>query len=76
MTNNQSRREFLTQNAMGVGSMALAWLLHQEQLLAKPAGVATGPRAFDMTAKQPHYAAQANAMISLFMHGGPSHMVK
>ena len=38
---------------------ALAWLLQEEQLLAKPAGVSTGPRSFDMTPKQPHYAPQA-----------------
>ena len=70
----QSRREFLTQNAMGVGGIALAWLLKQDQLLARPANIVTGPRVFDLTTKQPHFAPRANAMISLFMHGGPSHM--
>jgi hypothetical protein len=24
--------------------------------------------------RQPHFAPKANAMISLFMHGGPSHV--
>ena len=71
MFSNQSRREFLTRNALGVGGMAVAWLLREERLLAKPAGVSTEPRAFDMTPKPPHYAPQAEAMISMFMHGGP-----
>ena len=34
-----SRREFLSRNALGVGSVALAWLLNQERLLAMPANV-------------------------------------
>lgn len=74
MSYNRTRREFLTHNAMGVGGMALAWLLHEERLLAKPAGITTEPRTFDLTPKQPHFTGQAAAMISLFMHGGPSHM--
>ena len=74
MFGNQSRREFLAQNAMGVGGVALAWLLKQEKLLAKPAGIATAPATFDMKPRQTHFEPQAKAMISLFMHGGPSHM--
>ena len=31
-----SRRRFLARNAMGVGSVALAWLLREERLLATP----------------------------------------
>lgn len=34
-----SRRQFLARNAMGIGSVALAWLLKQERLLAMPANV-------------------------------------
>ena len=74
MINNQTRREFLTKNAMGVGGIALACLLQEENLLARPANVTVGPRSFDMKPKQPHFAPQANAMISMFMHGGPAHM--
>ena len=70
----QSRREFLAQNAMGVGGMALAWLLQQEKLLATPADVARGPVRFDTEPKTPPRTPQATAMISLFMHGGPAHM--
>ncbi len=74
MQTPQTRREFLTQNAMGVGGIALACLLQQERLLAKPAGIGTASQAFDMKPRATHFAPQANAMISMFMHGGPSHV--
>ena len=69
-----SRRRFLTENAMGVGLVALASLLKDEQLLAKPKSVKLGPQVFDLTPKKPHFQPRAKAMISLFQHGGPSHM--
>jgi hypothetical protein len=69
-----SRRQFLARNAMGVGNVALAWLLAQEQLLATPASVPRGPQINDLKTRPPHFAPRARAMISLFMHGGPSHV--
>ena len=66
------RREFLSCGA-GVGSVALAWLLAQDKLSAKPPSVATRPHN-DLLPRRPHHAPQAKAMISLFQHGGPSHM--
>lgn len=69
-----NRRNFLAQNAMGIGGMALAWMLNEEQLLAMPGDAPRGIRHFDLSSKQPHFAPRANAMISLFMHGGPAHM--
>src|SRR6187397_2207595 len=69
-----TRREFLARNAMGVGSVALAWLLGQDRLLATPPAIPRGPQSFDLKPKRPHFAPRARAMISLFMHGGPSHM--
>src|SRR5262245_15999926 len=69
----RTRRQFLAQNAMGLGGVALAWLLRQENLLAAP-HIPRTDAAFDMTAKPPHAPARARAMISLFMHGGPSHV--
>ncbi|MCA9221587.1 MAG: DUF1501 domain-containing protein [Planctomycetales bacterium] len=59
---------------MGVGGLALAWLLQQEGAVAKPASTSTEPASFDMTPKQPHFAPRAAAMISMFMHGGTSHV--
>ncbi|MCA9242036.1 MAG: DUF1501 domain-containing protein, partial [Planctomycetales bacterium] len=59
---------------MGVGGMALAWLLGQEKLLANPATIPQAQQTFDTRPKTPPHDPQAKAMISLFMHGGPSHV--
>lgn len=69
-----TRREFLGRNAMGVGTVALAWLLREEGVLATPADVPREEPARDMLPRTPHHQPRARAMISLFMHGGPSHM--
>src|SRR6266704_6322921 len=69
-----SRRRFLARNAMGIGSVALAWLLQEESLLATPPSMPRGPQSFDLKPKVPPLRPQAHAMISLFMHGGPSHI--
>ena len=68
-----TRREFLARNALGIGTVALASLLDQESLLAKPPALRDRPPT-DLLPRQPHFAPRANAMISLFMHGGPSHV--
>ena len=69
-----SRRNFLAQHALGMGSVALATLLREERLLATPTDIPRGQQSFDLRPKRPHFAPRANAMISLFMHGGPAHM--
>lgn len=69
-----SRRHFLAHNALGIGGVALAWLLQQEQLLATPSTVAPTRPTFDLKPKEPHAAPRAQAVISMFMNGGPSHM--
>lgn len=69
-----SRRDFLNRNAMGIGSVALAWLLHQERAGAIPKNIAKQNQTFDLSPKKPDFAPRAKAMISLFQHGGPSHM--
>ncbi|MFN0199399.1 MAG: DUF1501 domain-containing protein [Planctomycetaceae bacterium] len=77
MLNNlipSSRRDFLARNAMGIGGVALAWLMQQDGAFARPANVQTEKPVFDMLPKKPHHTPRANAMISLFMHGGPSHV--
>lgn len=68
-----SRRSFLANNAMGIGSIALAWMLQQEQLQAKPKSVTAKPFN-DLKPRPPAFEPRAKAMISLFQHGGPSHM--
>src|SRR5690348_9821935 len=68
-----SRRHFLAGQGLGLGSLALAWLLEQESAAA-PAKPELERVTFDVVAKPPQRVAQANAMISLFMQGGPSHL--
>lgn len=69
-----TRRAFLADNAMGLGVVALASLLAEENLLGVPKNVQLQPPTFDMKPKGPHACARAKAMISLFQHGGPSHI--
>jgi hypothetical protein len=73
-TPQSSRREFLSQHVLGIGSVALATMLKQENLLATPANVPRGQTTYDLLPKQTHFEPRAKAMISLFMHGGPAHM--
>ena len=74
LTNLVSRRRFLQTNALGIGSLALAWLLKQDNLLAEPSRPELEVRHFDLLAKPPQFQPRAKAMISLFMQGGPSHI--
>src|SRR5207302_2807519 len=67
-----SRRHFLASNAFGIGSVALAWLLQRDGLLADVVRPELEQQKFDVLAKQPDSRPRANAMISLFMQGGPS----
>ena len=69
-----NRRQFLRHNTMGIGGLSLGWLLNRDKLPATPPAVPRGEQSFDLTPKQPHHTPKAKAMISLFMHGGPSHM--
>ncbi len=69
-----NRRHFLATHAMGIGGIALAWLLNEEGLLGAPFRPELEPRRHDLTPKPPHFPPRARAMISLFMQGGPSHI--
>lgn len=70
-----SRRHFLHANGFGLGTLALAWLLRQDKLLAGPVKPhIEGLPRYDLLPKTPHFAPKAKAMISLFMMGGPSQM--
>ncbi len=57
-----SRRELLSKAGMGIGSLAFL------DLMSREAKAATNPLAPQAT----HHAPRARAVISLFMHGGPS----
>jgi len=69
----QTRREFLSRSAFGIGAIALAHLLNRDNLLASPAKVGEN-LPLDLKPRPPHFAPRAKAVISLFMHGGPSHV--
>ena len=77
----RTRRDFLTHYGGGLGGIALAHLLAEDKLLQAAAGkpksanhIPRAQRSFDLAPKEPHFAPQAKAVISLFQHGGPSHM--
>ncbi|MDR3406529.1 MAG: DUF1501 domain-containing protein [Chthoniobacter sp.] len=70
-----SRRHFLHANGFGLGSLALAWLLKQDGLLAAPVKPnVDGTIRYDLLPKKPNFDPKAKAMINLFMMGGPSQM--
>lgn len=69
-----SRRRFLLECGGGVGAMACAWLWQSEVAWAAPRRVAAGATSFDLRPKAPPAPPRARAMISLFQHGGPSHV--
>lgn len=75
-----TRRELLHRAGEGIGSLALAWLLNHEGLLAAPA-TNGGPACADSSGiqspfspRKPHHEPRAKAVISLFMDGGVSHL--
>ena len=69
-----NRRHFLRHNSLGIGGMALAWLLNQSKADAKKKLLPKNRQDFNLEPKSPPKPASAKAMISLFQHGGPSHM--
>ena len=64
---HQSRRDFLTTSASGIGTLALASLLQQDGLLAAES-VATDPLA----PKPAHFAPKAKSCICIYLEGAPS----
>src|SRR2546421_12945970 len=70
----QTRREFLTTTANGLGLMALGALLTEEGLIA-PALAAPAAALNDPLSRQPpHFAPRAKNCIFIFMEGAPSQM--
>lgn len=66
-----SRRDFLSRVGAGFGSLALAYLLEDQAVLAKTVET-TGSSL--LASKAPHHPAKAKSVIWLFMEGGPSHI--
>ncbi|HEU5117223.1 MAG TPA: DUF1501 domain-containing protein [Isosphaeraceae bacterium] len=69
-----SRRTFLTSSGFGVGAFALAHLLGQDGLLAQEPKKPGENLPLNLHPRPPLLVPRATAMISLFMHGGPSHV--
>ncbi len=68
--NSLGRREFLLRSGVGLGGVALTWMLHHEQ-----AGAASIPnQASPLDPKLSHLPARAKSVIFLMMEGGPSQM--
>jgi hypothetical protein len=57
-TNSISRRHFLRRSGLGIGSLALADMLHQEKLVASPQAT--------------HFPGKAKSVIHVFLNGGMS----
>ncbi len=64
----RTRRAFIRDSFCGFGSIALASILREPSLRAGTHA------ASPLAAKSPHRPARANAVIFLFMAGGPSHL--
>src|SRR5947209_20144858 len=69
----QTRRDFLTSTASGIGLLALASLLRDEGLLAAEATAAgPGAAADPLAPKLPHFAPKAKRCICIYLEGAPS----
>src|SRR4051794_15045487 len=67
-----SRRTFLRETGLGVGTLALAHLLQQDGLLNAVAPPRRSPGGADLRPRPGHFPAQAKAVIMLMQIGGPS----
>ncbi|HCR28702.1 MAG TPA: DUF1501 domain-containing protein, partial [Opitutae bacterium] len=68
-----NRRQFLNNVGGGIGAIALAKILSEENLLASSGSHSKG--GLDpLAVKEPHYQPKVKRVIYLFMHGGPSHV--
>jgi hypothetical protein len=64
----QTRRDFLFRAGGGFGALALSWLLVRDGRATSGNPSTANPLA----ARPPHFPARANAVIFMFMVGGPS----
>jgi hypothetical protein len=68
-----TRRAFLERSGFGIGSLALACLLHEEAARGEPSRP-PGPIPQDLRPRQPHFPPSARAMVHFMQNGGPSQM--
>ncbi len=68
-----TRRDLLSNAGCGFGSLALAGLMADQQLLANTVSSKSESDS-PLSPRQPHFSARAKRVIFLFMYGGPSHV--
>lgn len=73
-TQHYNRRHFLSQQAFGLGGLALSWLMQSTRVGAAPVNPTNIRTSFDLHPRVASRPPQARAMISMFMQGGPSHI--
>lgn len=73
---NQTRRDFLTTSASGLGLAALGSMLSDDGLLSPAAAAEDGSAAAanPLASRPPHFEPRAKSCIFLFQAGGPSHL--
>jgi hypothetical protein len=68
----QTRRHFLRDCQLGLGSIALSSLLGHEAVTAKDTAAASAVNP--LAPRQPHFAAKASRVIYLHLTGSPPHL--
>ncbi len=72
-----TRRDFLTSTASGLGMMGLGAMLAQDGVLSTGSamGAETAPAINPLAPKQPHFKPKAKACIFIFMAGAPVRLI-
>ncbi len=69
---DRSRRTFISRSFAGIGSLAMASLMHASAVRGHSAATADPP--WPALPGLPHFAARAKRIVHLCMAGGPSHL--
>jgi hypothetical protein len=70
----QTRRHFLQNCQLGLGTVALSSLLGNESAAAKDVASASASAVNPLAPRQPHFAAKASRVIYLHLTGSPPHL--
>jgi len=70
----QTRRNFLTTSASGIGAAALGSLLTADGLLTPARAATANDTTNPLAPRRPHFAPKAKSCIFIFMAGAPSHI--
>src|SRR5919198_4407796 len=69
-----TRRHFLQTTGVGIGGLALTWLLNQEGVFAAEYHSTGSAIPHDLKPRRGHFPARARAMVHFMQNGGPSQM--